>query len=266
MKTVFIGAGKMATAIVQGMLELAVIDAEDMQAVDISEEARKQFTKRTGLACHATPDEILREARIIILAVKPQYCKEAVANISEKCQGKLIVSIAAGITLKSLTKWFNNHRIARAMPNTPLMVGCGASVFSVADGVSEEDRFIIHSIFRASGVVYEVEENLINVITALSGSGPAYIFEMIDALKDAGIKYGLPEDLSIALTAQTVKGAAEMIIRKIGSPVNLRTEVASPGGTTEAGLNVLSKNDFRKIIEETVHAGLMRSIELGKKL
>jgi pyrroline-5-carboxylate reductase len=265
MKTVFIGAGKMATAIVQGMLNLHVIDAEDMQAVDISEDARKQFTEATGLTCHETPDEILKEARIIILAVKPQYCKEAVAKIAEQCEGKLIVSIAAGITLGSLIAWFNNDRIARAMPNTPLMVGCGATVFAVADGVSEEDRFIIQSIFRASGIVYEVEENLIDAVTALSGSGPAYIFEMIDALKEAGKKYGLPEELAMALTAQTVKGAGEMIVQNIGDPVDLRKAVASPGGTTEAGLQVMMEKNFRQIIDETVQAALQRSIDLGKK-
>lgn len=265
MKTVFIGAGKMATAIVQGMLDLHVIDAEDMQAVDLSEDARKQFTKSTGLACHETPDEILKEARIIILAVKPQHCKEAVKKIAKQCEGKLIVSIAAGITLESLVAWFNNHRIARAMPNTPLMVGCGASVFAVADGVSEEDRFIIQSIFRASGIVYEIEENLIDAVTALSGSGPAYIFEMIDAMKEAGEKYGLPEELAMALTAQTVKGAGEMIVKQIGTPVDLRIAVTSPGGTTEAGLQVMMENNFRQIIEDTVQAALQRSIELGKK-
>ena len=265
MKTVFIGAGKMATAIVQGMLNLHVIDAEDMQAVDISEEARKQFTETTGLACHETPDEILKEARIIILAVKPQYCNEAVKSIAGQCHGKLIVSIAAGITLESLTSWFNNDRIARAMPNTPLMVGCGASVFAVAKGVSEEDRFVIQSIFRASGIVYEIEENLIDAVTALSGSGPAYIFEMIDALKEAGKKYGLPEELALALTAQTVKGAGDMIVKKIGTPVDLRMAVASPGGTTEAGLQVMMEKNFRQIMDDTVQAALQRSIELGKK-
>ena len=263
MKTVFIGAGKMATSIVQGMLNLHVIDKEDMSAVDISEEARRSFTEVTGIPCYTSPDKILKEARIIILAVKPQYAEDAIKEIADKCKGRLIVSIAAGITLDSLTSWFGNCRIARAMPNTPLIVGCGASVFAVADGISEEDRFIINSIFRASGIVYEVNEDIINAVTALSGSGPAYIFEMIDAMTEAGIKCGLPKKLALTLTAQTVKGAGEMILENIGSPCELRNAVTSPGGTTEAGLKIMNEKNFKQLINEVIQAAMNRSIELG---
>jgi len=263
MKTVFIGAGKMATSIAQGVLNHKVINKTAISAVDISEEARKSFTNTTGIKTYSSPDEILQDAELVILAVKPQYAENAVSNIAEKCKSKLIVSIAAGITLNSLTKWFDNHRIVRTMPNTPLMVGLGASVFAVASGISENDKSIVNSIFQASGIVYEVDEALIDAVTAVSGSGPAYIFEMIDAMTEAGIKCGLPEELALKLTAQTVKGAGEMVLQKLGTPCELRTAVTSPGGTTEAGLKVLSENSFRGLIDNVIQAAMKRSIELG---
>jgi pyrroline-5-carboxylate reductase len=265
MKTVFIGAGKMATAIVRGIIDNNVMNKEDITAVDISEAARNSFTGTTGVKASELSHELLDSADIIILAVKPQYAEDASRAIAEQCSGKLIVSIAAGITLKSLSTWFNHQRIARAMPNTPLMVGCGASVFTVADGVSDEDRTIVSSIFSASGIVYEVEEDAINAVTALSGSGPAYIFEMIDAMTEAGKKCGLPEKLALTLTAQTVKGAGEMVLKEIGSPCELRTAVTSPGGTTEAGLKVMDGENFRGLIDNVVQAAMKRSIELGAK-
>lgn len=253
----------MATSIVQGMLNLQVIGENDLSAVDISGDARKIFTEITGVPCYKSPDGRLQEAEIVVLAVKPQYAEDAVKMIAEECSGKLIISIAAGITLNTLTTWFQNRRIARAMPNTPLMVGCGASVFAVSDDVSGEDRVMINSIFNASGIVYEVDEEKINAVTALSGSGPAYIFEMIDAMTEAGVKCGLPEELALALTAQTVKGAGEMILQKIGTPCELRKAVTSPGGTTEAGLKVMNSKKFRGVIDEVIQAALQRSIELG---
>jgi len=264
MKTLFIGAGKMATSIVKGVVNNKVIPKEDISAVDISENARKNFTQITGVQCYESPDEIINNSEVIVLAVKPQYAKEAVLTIAKKCKNKLIISIAAGITLESLKKWFPTTRIIRTMPNTPLMVGCGASVFASGKGVSEKDRLILKSLFQASGIVYEVEEKLIDAVTAVSGSGPAYIFEMIDAMTRAGVKCGLSEELALTLTAQTVKGAGEMILQKMGTPCELRTAVTSPGGTTEAGLKVMDENNFKNLINNVVAAAMRRSIELGK--
>lgn len=263
MKTVFIGAGKMATAIVQGIVKLDVIQKEKISAVDISADARKAFTDTTGVACYDSADKLLKDAQTVILAVKPQYAEEAVKVIADKCKDKLIISIAAGITLKTLSKWFNHSRIARAMPNTPLTVGCGASVFAAGNEVTDNDRASISAIFEASGIVYELKEELINAVTAVSGSGPAYIFEMIDAMTEAGVKCGLPEELARTLTAQTVKGAGEMVLQEIGTPCELRKAVTSPGGTTEAGLKVMDNQDFRGLINEVVKAALNRAIELG---
>jgi pyrroline-5-carboxylate reductase len=264
MKTVFIGAGKMATAIVKGVVNNKIIPQEEIAAVDISEDARRNFTEITGVQCYESPDDILMDCEIVVLAVKPQYAETAAKNIAEKCKDKLIISIAAGVTLNSLEEWFACEKIARTMPNTPLMVGCGASVFAAASGVNEEDKKIISSLFEASGVVFEVQESLIDAVTAVSGSGPAYLFEMIDAMTQAGVKCGLPEELALTLTAQTVKGAGEMILQKIGTPCELRTAVTSPGGTTEAGLKVMEGKHFRELIYNVVQAAMKRSIELGQ--
>jgi pyrroline-5-carboxylate reductase len=150
------------------------------------------------------------------------------------------------------------------MPNTPLMVGKGATAFACAEAVTESDRAFVTSMFSAVGVVHEVPEEQLDAVTALSGSGPAYVFEMIQALVDAGAAVGLPADVALKLTVQTVAGAAEMVARGIGSPDALRAAVTSRGGTTEAGLAVLGEADFRNVIADVVRAAARRSEELGR--
>ena len=263
MKILFIGAGKMATAIAGGLLKSDTFTPGNICAADISENARKAFTEKTGIQCSESPDAFLGNADIIILAVKPQYAREAVEPIAKKCADKLIISIAAGLTLASLTAWFGHKRIVRTMPNTPLMVGCGATVYAPADDVSAGDCENTEKIFRASGIVYRVQENAIDAVTAVSGSGPAYIFEIMDSMKEAGIECGLSEELALILTAQTVKGAGEMILQSMGTPCELRKAVTSPGGTTEAALKVMDSGGFRELMKKAVKAAYNRSLELG---
>lgn len=263
MKLAIIGAGKMATALTLGLIQEKELSLKEIIASDISEEARKNFENKTGVKCVSSSLPAIRDADIVMLSIKPQSAKEIVNEISDACQGKLILSIMAGIPLKTLYKWFNSKRIVRIMPNTPMMAGKGATVFTCGSGLTEEDRLLTRSFFKIMGIVFELPESQMNAVTALSGSGPAYIFEFVQALVEAGVKLGLNKDTALDLTVQTVAGAAEMLRQKMGTPDELRIAVTSKGGTTEAGLSVLEKAKFRKLIEEVVRAAEKRSRELG---
>ena len=264
MKIGFVGAGKMASAIAGGLVENGVWSATDLLAADVSAAARARFVAATGVRCLETAGAVVPDVDVVLLAVKPQVAQAAIAPIADQAGGKLVVSIAAGITLARLCSWFGTDRVVRVMPNTPLTVGQGASAFACAAGVRDGDRDIVSAIFGALGVVHELAEEQLDAVTALSGSGPAYVFEMIQALVEAGVAEGLPADVALELTAQTVAGAATMVQRKLGTPDDLRIAVTSPGGTTAAGLAVLAEAGFRGLVAEVVQAAARRSAELGR--
>ena len=264
MNILFIGAGKMATAMVNGMISKGGFDPSCISAVDISDSAGKSFKDTTGIKCCDSADSVISTADVVILAVKPQTAADAVANIADRCKDKFIISIAAGITISTLSGWFDSNRIVRIMPNTPLMIGAGASAYACGDGVSENDCAIVKSIFEPLGILRNVSENLMDAVTAISGSGPAYIFEMIQAMTDAGVNAGLSEKDALDLTVQTFIGAAGMVQKKMGTPDELRNAVTSPGGTTEAALAVLKQANFRALINDAIQAACARSVELGK--
>lgn len=264
MKILFIGAGKMATAIAKGMVEKGGYKSSSLAAIDIYEQARVAFSATTGIECYAQNEDAIKDADVIILAVKPQVAQDAVANIAKFAEDKLIISIAAGITISTLGSWFNSERVIRVMPNTPLMIGLGASAFAAGQKVSDNDCKIIESIFNPIGTLIKVDESKMDAVTALSGSGPAYVFEMIQAMCDAGIDEGLDSDDALELSLQTIIGAATMVKLKMGTPDDLRDAVTSPGGTTAAGLAELKKANFRSIIANTIKAAKKRSIELSK--
>lgn len=265
MNILFLGAGKMATAIAKGMIGKGGFDVSNISAADISEDARKSFSNVTGVECLESATEIIRSADVVVLAVKPQVIGEAVAGIVNYSTDKLIISIAAGITISTLSEYFGSQRIIRVMPNTPLMIGAGASAFACGDDISENDTTIVKSIFEPIGILRGMPENLMDAVTALSGSGPAYVLEMIQAMADAGVNAGLLPDDALELTVQTVLGAAGMVQKKMGSPDELRDAVTSPGGTTAAGLAVFKQADFRGLVNEVIKAACARSLELGKK-
>jgi pyrroline-5-carboxylate reductase len=264
MKLAFLGAGKMATAIAKGLLEKNVWPAEQMQAADISAAALAAFGAATGVRGMPPSATFAEAADVLLLAVKPQSAREAVTSVLPGCRNKLIISIAAGLPLQSLCHWFEHDRVVRVMPNTPAMVGCGAAVYCCAAGVTPQDRATVQRIFGAVGLVSELPEDQMDAVTALSGSGPAYIFEMIQALVDAAAAVGLPRETALQLTTQTVKGAAVMVEAGLGTPDELRDAVTSPGGTTAAGLAVMNKAGFRQIMANTVQAAKDRSVELGR--
>ncbi len=264
MKLAIIGSGKMATALALGIVEEDVLSTNDIVASDISVDARKAFEMKTGIRCIESSSEAVDGADAVLLAVKPQSAKELVNQISLLCASKLVISIMAGIPISSLHTWFGTKRVIRTMPNTPLMVGKGATAFTCTKDVSSADKEFVRKIFGASGIVLELPEDNLDVVTALSGSGPAFVFEYVQAMVDAAVKSGLDRDTALKLTEQTVAGAAEMLKQKMGSPDELRNAVTSKGGTTAAGLAVLDRAKFRDLVREVILAAENRSRELAK--
>ena len=264
MRLALIGAGKMGTAIARGLIRNEVWPREGLAAADVSAPARAAFEAATGIRVAESPEAVAPGANVVLVAVKPQVAAAAVPPLREACGDALVVSIMAGVTLYRLSGWLGSGRIVRVMPNTPLTVGKGASVFACGPDVNDADRQTVRLIFGTLGTVYEMDEGKLDAVTALSGSGPAYVFEMIQALADAAVAVGLPSEEALALTAQTVAGAAEMVQQGLGTPDELRIAVTSPGGTTAAGLAVLGNAGFRGLIRDVLRAARDRSVELGK--
>ncbi len=264
MNILFVGAGKMATALAGGLARNKVFPTEAIAACDISPAARESFQAATGLPCQETPASLIGAAEVIVLAVKPQTAEIAVRALPPRQKAVIVISICAGINTAKLRSWFGGGRIVRVMPNTPLLVGKGASCYALGPDADKEAAKITEQIFSSLGQVWQVPEDWLDAVTAISGSGPAYMFEFIEALRLAGVKLGLPTELALALAVQTMSGAAEMLRQNLGSPEDLRRAVTSPGGTTAAALAVLEKAAFRQTIEEMARAAQARSLELGR--
>lgn len=254
----------MATALATAIVKNGIIPVCDITAADISENARLAFSKTTGITCTDNAAAFIKDAELIILAVKPQVAEKAVLALPQIGKSTLVISICAGIQIAKLSAWFKSQRIIRVMPNTPLMVGKGASCFAAGKDATADDARLAESILSAAGIAHQVDESLLDAVTGLSGSGPAYVFELAKAMSLAGEKVGIAPDLSLKLTIQTIAGAAEMLSQGIGSPDELRDAVTSPNGTTAAGLAIMSESNFRDTIEKTVVAATNRSIELGR--
>ncbi|EAR92117.2 pyrroline-5-carboxylate reductase (macronuclear) [Tetrahymena thermophila SB210] len=264
LKITFIGAGKMATAIAGGLVKSGKYTPSQFTATDKSEASREHFIEKSQVT-NIIQDNILASkfSDVIILAVKPQQIEEVCKEIAEVCQDKLIISIAAGTKLETFYKLFGHKRIIRVMPNTPMMVGIGASAFSMGDQCKETDRDICLSIFSPVGKIHQVEECHMDAVTAVSGSGPAYVFQFIKALADAGVQQGLQPEVSLDLATQTVLGAAMMVSLNQGTPEELTKAVTSPNGTTYAALCCMEKLQFKETVYKFVEAATNRSIELG---
>ncbi|MCK9506737.1 MAG: pyrroline-5-carboxylate reductase [Porticoccaceae bacterium] len=264
MNLLFIGAGKMASALAAGLQKKNIFPHDNLWACDISAAAREQFTKSSGLPCVEDPSALIGKADVLILAVKPQVAQAVVSALPPRKNDALIISICAGVSILKLRQWFASGRIVRVMPNTPLMVGMGASCYALGTESDEAAAALSDKIFSALGKAWRVSEELLDAVTAISGSGPAYMFEFIEALRVAGEKLGLPQELALDLAVQTMAGSAEMMRQKIASPEELRKAVTSPGGTTAAALQVLEQANFRALVENLTRAACERSAELGK--
>jgi pyrroline-5-carboxylate reductase len=262
-KIVFLGAGKMAAALAKGMLKK--VSVENLSGYDISGHARHKFTSETGVRCVNNIKAALSFSDAVIIAVKPQNFSELFEAIGKSLEDKLIISVMAGVTLSKLIEKSGSKKVVRVMPNTPALIGEGMSVYCCSDAVSTEEISLVEMMLSSVGKCLALEEKYMDAVTGLSGSGPAYVFEFIEALKEGGVGAGLDAKIAYQLAVQTVKGAVELLIETGEEPSKLRDNVTSPGGTTAKGLEVLNNNSFRKIIGGAIAAATQRSIELGKK-
>ena len=261
----FIGSGRMATALARGWLCSGLTAAEKIVASDPLSEAREQFASQTGAEVVDSNAEVMAHAEIVILSVKPQQMQDVLDDIKDKVTREhLIVSIAAGVPLKTLSDSLGEgSRIIRVMPNTPCLVGACAAAFSVGGTATEEDSALVERMLSMVGIAVPVAEHLLDAVTGLSGSGPAFVFQIIEALSDGGVRVGLPRDIALKLAAQTVLGSAKMVLETGEHPAALKDAVASPGGTTIAGLYALEQGGLRSCLIHAVEAATIRSRELG---
>ncbi len=261
----FIGAGQMATALGQGLVKAGLASAERLIASDPVAEARDRFAQATGGKTTADNLEVAPTCDVIFLAVKPQQMGKVLSQLHGQIgPRKLVVSIAAGIRLAVLAEGLGPEvRLVRVMPNTPCLIGKGASAYCLGDQATPQDGDLVRQMLGAVGVAYPVEEKLMDAVTGLSGSGPAFVYVMIEALADGGVRMGLPRHVALALAAQTLLGAAEMVLTTGDHPGVLKDRVASPGGTTIAGLQALEAGGLRAALIAAVEAATRRSIELA---
>jgi pyrroline-5-carboxylate reductase len=264
-KTVFLGAGNMAGALLRGAVRRGGRDPQSLGLTDLRSEARAALRNELGVRDFASNQEACAWADEVVVAVKPQVLPSVLSEISGTLKpSTLVISIAAGITLDRLEYGLNGHaRIVRAMPNTPALVGEGATALARGRGVSEADFSEALRLFSMVGSVVTVDERLMDAVTGLSGSGPAYAFVAIDALSDAGVRVGLPRDVATKLAAQTLLGAAKLLLETGEHPGKLKDMVTSPGGTSIAGLAALEREGLRNALIAAVEAATARSKELG---
>lgn len=259
----FIGAGQMAKALAQGFVRAKLLAAERIIACDPVPSAIEQFQAACpGARSAASNVAVAEQSDVLLLAVKPQSMPAVIAELAGHVAGKLVVSIAAGIPLAKLRD-LKTERIIRVMPNTPCLIGKGASAYSLGSGATAADGELVGKLLSAVGLAFQVDEKHLDAVTGLSGSGPAFAYVVIEALADGGVKMGLPRDVALALAAQTVGGAAEMVLSQHEHPAVLKDRVASPGGTTIAGLAALEAHGLRGALIAAVEAATRRSAELG---
>lgn len=273
----FIGTGEMATAMLIGLFRCEISRRENVFLYDINTAAIERCIARAGggIACASLP-ELISNSQLIIFCVKPQHLNvvlEQIAKIArddnkfaEKLAENVFLSIVAGARLATFQKYLGTGaRLFRAMPNTPALIGEGASGYIFSESVRAEDKELIHAILESMGLAVAMnDESLLDAVTGLSGSGPAYTFLIIDALASGGVKMGLPRSVALKLAAQTLKGAAAMVLSSQEHPAVLQDRVTSPGGTTIAGLAALEAHQTRAAMIAAVEAATRRAIELGQ--
>ncbi len=261
----FIGAGNMAEAIITGVLRKRMFAPGDIIAFDINPQRMDDMAGRFGIRRASRPEDVVQAAGAVILAVKPGTVQAVVRPLKGLVRDKLLISIAAGVGIESILSLTSPEaRVIRVMPNTPALVMEGVSCLACSTTCRDEDRKLALEIFGGIGICLELEERLIDAVTGLSGSGPAYVFLFIEALADGGVRAGLPRDVALKLAAATVKGAAALVLTTGKHPGDLKDMVASPGGTTIEGLAVLESRGFRSAVMDAVFAAYRKAAGLGQ--
>ena len=265
-KVAFVGAGKMVSAIVKSLLRAEAFESNDVACCSAPDGTSEKLSAETGILRFDSAEELLKtNPDLLVLGCKPQQLDQLPDSIGGDSRGSLILSIMAGITLDRLGTVFHGARnVVRSMPNTPGQVGSGATGFLFAKPPTEEDRHLIRRVLSSLGFVREVEEEAdIDRVTAISGSGPAYVFEFACALEEAGKDIGLEPGLARELASRTVIGAAKLMEEGDLHPEELRNRVTSPNGTTQAALESFGEDDLREIVKRAAHAARNRSVELS---
>jgi pyrroline-5-carboxylate reductase len=262
-----IGAGNMAEAIARSVIAAGVIRKEEMVAADVSAARREVFAKQIGVWAVEKNEEAVRGARMLLLSVKPQQMKDVLAEIGNGIASEvLVVSIAAGISSAFIEKSLGggkSWRVIRAMPNTPMMMGKGMVALARGKNASDADLAAARKIFEAGATVLELDEAKMDAVTAMSGSGPAYFFYLVEQMIKAGITLGLSENEARVLATRTCIGAAAMLEGASDSPQELRKKVTSPGGTTQAAIELMESKQVGENVVEAIRRAAERSRELG---
>lgn len=263
MRIGFIGAGQMARALAKGFVASHRVAAGDIIASDCSKDSLDGFESTVPGIRRSNRNADAAATDVLFLAVKPQHLTSVYESIAPVDESTLVVSIAAGVRLTALTSGLQTQRVVRVMPNTPCLVGKGAAGYCCGAAVSDADRAHVAQLLDAVAVCFEVSEPLIDVVTGLSGSGPAFVYLFIEALSDGAVQMGLPRPIAQQLAAQTVAGAAQMVLETGKHTGVLKDQVTSPGGTTIAGIRALEDRAFRGTVMSAVESATRRSRELG---
>jgi pyrroline-5-carboxylate reductase len=265
LKIGFVGAGNMAEAMMKGIISAGVSKVEDIIASEIVPERRDYITSTLGVPTVSDNIEVVKTSDVVVLAVKPYHVGPVLTELKPYLTGAhLLISIAAGVKISFMESQLNwGVRVVRVMPNQPCLVGASASGFALGRSAKKEDKEMVQNILNSVGVAFCLDEKLLDAVTGLSGSGPAYIYLIIEALADGGVLAGLPRDVALQLAAQTVLGAGKTYLETRRHPGDLKDMVASPGGTTIEGLRVLEEAGVRGALIDAVEAAAKKSEELG---
>ena len=267
MKITLLGGGNMASALIGGVLDKGFA-AADIAVIEIYEEGRERLRQKFGVTCEAAPSASALDCDVLILAVKPQQLRDACTGIIPYLRNQLVLSIAAGIRLVDLSRWLSGYsRLVRAMPNTPALIGAGVTGLFAPSAVSESERLGVEHILQAVGsTLWVSEEAQIDAVTAISGSGPAYAFLLIESMQQAAMELGFTAEQAKLLSVGTVLGAGRLAEASDEPAAILRERVTSKGGTTEAALRVMAEHGVKEAIVAGALAANARSAELGELL
>lgn len=267
----FVGAGMMAGAMIRGLVKANVVAPSNLTASDGYQPSLDKLSAELGILTTTSNLQLAKQSDVVVIAVKPGQVREVCEDIGKGNADALVISIAAGVTIANLEAWVKAGasgnaapKVVRVMPNTPALVGELAAAYAPNENCTAADAALAGMMLGALGTAFKVKETDLDAVTGLSGSGPAYVFQFIEALSDGGVRAGLPRDVATTLAAKTVRGAATMVLETGKHPGELKDQVTSPGGTTIAGVHALEVGGMRAAVINAVMAACERSKELGK--